>query len=282
MKSWLDNSSVVITGASSGIGKELAKLLIEKHACFVLGVSRNEEKLQALKNELGELSSSFDYIARDVSKEESWSDIIAKAKEKTCKILINNAGTMHPFMRADKIDADNVEKIFKTNFYSIIYGYKAFCDYFRGKKDCGIINITSASALCAIPGESIYSASKSAATTFSRIVSSEEHKNLFVATYLPGFTKTNLFASKDNSKPIFDDKAARLVNKISLSPVKLANKIVGCMKRRKRYKKFGFDSRVLKFLNSLAPTKSSDLYLKIFKKSKFECFKDIFEWEKLV
>lgn len=277
VKSWLKNNKVVITGASSGIGKELAKILIKKYDCFVLGVGRNQEKLQAFKEELGDLSSRFDYIAKDVSKHESWADIFEKAKINNCKILINNAGTMHPFMRADKIEMETLEKVFKTNFYSVVYGYKTFCDYFRNKKECAIINITSASALCAIPGESIYSASKSAATSFSRIVSSEEHNKLFIATYLPGFTKTNLFDSKDNSKPIFDKKATKLLNKFSVSSDKLAKKIIKNINKRKRYKKFGVDASVLKLLNSIAPTKSSDLYLKIFKKSKFKCFEDIFD-----
>ena len=277
MKSWLENSSVVITGASSGIGKELSKLLIEKYSCFVLGVGRNQDKLQSFKEELGEHSRQFDYIARDVSKEESWTDIFEKAKANDCKILINNAGTMHPFMRADKLEPKTMDKIFKTNFYSVFYGHKTFSDYFRGKRGCAIVNITSASALSAIPGESIYSASKSAATTFSRIASSEEHKKFFIATYLPGFTKTNLFRSKDNAKPIFDEEATKLINKIALAPSKLARKIVSCLRRHKRYKKFGVDARMLKLLNSLAPNKSSDLYLKIFKKSKFKCFEDIFD-----
>ena len=156
-------------------------------------------------------------------------------------------------------------------------GISYLCDFFRNEKDCGIINITSASALCAIPGESVYSASKSAATTFSKIVSSEEHKRLFVATYLPGFTKTNLFSSKDNTKPVFDEDATKVINKIALEPSKLARKIIRCMNKRKRYKKFGVDAGLLKILNSLAPTKSSDLYLKIFKKSNFKCFEDIFD-----
>ena len=276
MKSWLENSSIIITGASSGIGKELAKLLIKKYSCYVLGVGRNEKNLKTFKEELGENSEKFEYIAKDVSSFESWTDIFEKAKSKSCKILINNAGIMHPFMRADRIDVETTEKIFKTNFFSVLYGYKTFCNYFRDKKDCAIINIASASALCAIPGESIYSASKSAVTTFSRIISSEEHKNLFIATYLPGFTNTNLFSSKNNKKPIFDDDALKVINKIAMKPEKLANKIVKCILKRKRFKKFGLDARVLKFLNSLAPTKSSDLYLKVFKKSKFKCFEDIF------
>ena len=275
MENWLYNSNVVITGASSGIGKEISKILISKYKCNVLGIGRKEEKLKLFKDELGENSSRFDYLAKDVSSLASWPDIFEKAKQLNCNILINNAGTMHPFMRADKLEMDKIESIFKTNFYSCVYGYKTFCDYFISKRNCGIINISSASAVACIPGVSFYSASKSALTSFSKIVSSEERKNFFVGTYMPGFTKTNLYNSSDNEKAIFDDKALKIINKISMGVEKLAKKIVKCIAKKKRVKVFGVDSWLIKKLSFFAPVKSTDLVLKIFKKTGFECFEEI-------
>ena len=52
---WLANKNIILTGASSGIGKEIAKVLINKpYNCKVLGIARTEEKLKELKEELGE------------------------------------------------------------------------------------------------------------------------------------------------------------------------------------------------------------------------------------
>lgn len=297
MKNWLKNSSVVITGASSGIGKEVAKLLITKYNCTVLGVGRSEQKLINFKKELSELyskttkknnkqksvnqidySKQFDYIVADISKEENWSLIFEKAIKKECNVLINNAGTMLPFMKAEKIDNFEIKRIFDTNFYSIVNGCKTFCEYFKKQnKQCSIINITSVAAVCSMPGQSVYSASKSAATSYSKILSSELNGKVFVGTYLPGFTKTNLFSTKDNSKPIFDEKLVKVLNLISMPAEKLAKKIVRNIKRKKRYKVFGFDSKLYRFLNWVAPSKSTDLYLKIFKKFKTTSFEDLFK-----
>ncbi|MBQ9793059.1 MAG: SDR family NAD(P)-dependent oxidoreductase [Clostridia bacterium] len=295
MKNWLKNSNVVITGASSGIGKEIAKILILKYNCNVLGVARNEQKLKDFKNELGsfsvkdkslknkskkenfDFSQQFDYVVADVSKEESWPLILEKAKQKNCNVLINNAGTMLPFTKAINVSDQDIKRVFNTNFYSVVNGCKTFSNYFIEKEQkCAIINITSVAATCSMPGQSVYSASKSAATSYSKILSSELKSKVFVGTYLPGFTKTNLFTTQDNSKPIFDEKLIKVLNIISMSANKLAKKIVKNIKRKKRYKIFGFDSKLYRFLNWVAPSKSTDLYLKIFKKINTKSFEDLF------
>ena len=67
MKNWLKDKSVIVTGASSGIGKDITKLLISKYNCFVIGVARNIDRLEDLKNSLGESANKFDYISADVS-----------------------------------------------------------------------------------------------------------------------------------------------------------------------------------------------------------------------
>lgn len=277
MKNWLENKTILVTGASSGIGKELTKVLIKKYNANVIGVARREEKLKELKVSLEEKQAQFDYVCADVSKKEDWQNIYDFAKNKNVSILINNAGTMPNFTLATNTDEELLDRVFKTNFYSCYYGYKTFCEDFRKIDNSSIINIGSASALCSIPGQSIYSASKSAQLSFFKIVSSEEKGKIFVGTYLPGFTKTELFNNKDNSKPIFDEKSEKFINKFCMPSNKLAHKILKAIIRKKRLKKFGKDTALLKFLNGVAPNKSCDLYLKIFKKTKFECFKDIFE-----
>ena len=64
---WLKNKKVVLTGASSGIGKEITKILIEKYDCFVLGIGQNEQNMIELKNLLKERSHHFSYNLFDVS-----------------------------------------------------------------------------------------------------------------------------------------------------------------------------------------------------------------------
>ena len=69
MKMNLQGKTVILTGASSGIGREMAKLFVLNYGANVLGIGRNLERLQSLKEELGE---KFSYRAFDVSAQESW------------------------------------------------------------------------------------------------------------------------------------------------------------------------------------------------------------------
>ena len=71
----LKERNVIVTGASSGLGKEMTLLLIRRYGCRVLGVARNEQKLRWVKTELGELSDRFEYMALDVSRRESWTKL---------------------------------------------------------------------------------------------------------------------------------------------------------------------------------------------------------------
>lgn len=279
MKINLQNSCVLVTGASSGIGKELTKILVSKYNCLVIGVSRHEEGLIILKNEIEKeykKGNNFLYLTLDVGKSESWKRIYDFCKNKKVKIIFNNAGIMPPFLKLTNILEEDLEKIFKTNFYSIFYCFKYFNKYFESlKEDCGIVNITSSSSEFLIPGQSVYSASKSAATKLSLITASEVKNKYFVGTYLPGFTNTNIFYSKNFSMPIFDNKIQNVITKLGATANKVANKIVKLTINKKRYKLMGKDSKVLKLLQAFCKNKSSDFILKIFKKSKYESFKNL-------
>ena len=89
-------------------------------------------------------------------------------------------------------------------------------------------------------------------------------------------TATNLFTNKDNKKSVFDEKTGKLFNKFSTSSEKMAKKIIKCLVKHKRFKVLGKDAKLLKFLNSIMPIKSSDLYYNVMKKTKLSSFEDIF------
>ena len=281
MKNWIENASVVVTGASSGIGKEISRILIRDYNCKVIGVARNEQNLLRFKEEIEEeckKSSKFIPLKGDVAKQESWKEIFEVAKQNNVQIVVNNAGTMLPFLKVCNIKEEDLDRILKTNFYSIFYCFKAFDEYLKSKRNCGIVNITSSSSICLIPGQSVYSASKSASTKLSLIASSEVKNQYFVGTYLPGFTDTNIFFSSDNNQDVIVKKGSeKIIEKLSAKPEKVAKKIVKFAIKKKRYKIMGRDSKALKFMNNVLKTKSGDLLLNIFKDSKNKTFKDLFD-----
>ena len=104
-KSWLNNKTVVISGASGGLGFSVAKSLIEKFGCKVIGIARNENKILASIETLGKNKDKFSYRLFDVSKKENWIDFYNYLCESSIKIdlLINNAGFMLTFKKFEKI-----------------------------------------------------------------------------------------------------------------------------------------------------------------------------------
>jgi NADP-dependent 3-hydroxy acid dehydrogenase YdfG len=72
MKNWLQDKTIVLTGASGGIGRQLCKLLVQKYGATVIGIGRSEEKMQSLCQELSAFENKFSYYLFDVSQRENW------------------------------------------------------------------------------------------------------------------------------------------------------------------------------------------------------------------
>ena len=120
---WFDYATVILTGASSGIGKDLAIRLVKEHGCNVIGIARNVERLEGVKNELGALGHKFSYYSMDVSNKEGWENLKSELTEKGIKadILINNAGVLPKFDSFLHYTTEEIEKAMKINFYSAVY-----------------------------------------------------------------------------------------------------------------------------------------------------------------
>ena len=89
-QNWLESKTVFLTGASSGIGRELTKLLIRLYGCKVIGVGLNEEKMRSLGVELGEQSALFEYRLFDVSRRENWQACVLDMESRGTAIDIWN------------------------------------------------------------------------------------------------------------------------------------------------------------------------------------------------
>lgn len=279
---WIYNKTAIISGASSGIGKEVAKLLITKYNCKVLGLARTESKLIAFKEELGELGNNFSYYPMDVGSVENWNKLAQYIQDNNINpdILINNAGTMTPFESFDKMSEEQVQKVFNTNFLSITYSVRALLPIIKKSSTPAIINISSASALGCLPGVSIYSASKSALKTFSEILHAELRGQVFVSTIMPGFIKTNLFYSKDNAKDIIESKDKKIIEFFSMPVEKLAKKVVRIIKRKKARAILGIDAKALNIMYKTTPQTSGRLIGWVMRKTKMKTFENIYNKEK--
>lgn len=258
--------TVALTGASSGIGYSLAKRLIKKYDCLVIGIARGLERLDLVKNELG---GQFIPYQMDVSKKEEWDALYTylEKENKKIDILINCAGVLPKFKAVEKTEISEVESVLNINLMSEIYSFKSLGSLIN--KGGAIINISSIAALCPFGGVSTYSVSKSSALAFSQALGAEL-KDISVSVALPGFVKTDIMKNQGASEKDF-----KLYKRFSASPDKTARKILFRAGFRKSRIIVGTDAHLLKALYTLFPNRAPKIVTRLLRKSGLELFSQI-------
>lgn len=262
---YLYRKTVIVTGASQGIGYELSKQLIQKYDCKVIAVARNLEKLNNAKTTLGE---NYYVFSCDVSKIDDWQKLANFIKESDLnpQILINNAGMMLPFTKAKDCSLGDYERIFKTNFISLLYSLKTVVPLLSDEK--GLVNISSSSSLCPVIGQSGYCATKSAVKSFTEVLQTES--DFYVSLIMPGFCRTNIMSSLLSS-----EKEKKLIDKISMPADKCAKKILNAVNKKRRRKIIGIDAKLMHIMYRLFPCSAGKIIAKVLKKSRLELFDKI-------
>ena len=183
----INGKRIVLTGASSGIGLEVLKLLKEGADNQILAVSRHAvEKLTGFAPNV----TPFDC---DVSSPEGIEKLFDKAESMFEKIDIFYANAGFPYYeRYDYMDWERVEKMFRTNTFAPMYTYSRYLKHLNGRD--GHLAITvSAIGQMAMPGYAVYSASKFATQGFQQAVRVEKPDNLKMTCLYPVATDTNFF-----------------------------------------------------------------------------------------
>lgn len=269
---WICNKTIVITGATSGIGRELTKLFITKNGCKVIGVGRREEKFKELENELGDLASNFEYYLFDVSNMECWKDFAEKIADKGVSVIINNAGVLPKFSsfeNASKVlEPKDYLSTMDTNFNSIVYSAYYMMPLIEKEEEPAFINIASSSALCPLAGTAIYSASKSAVKNFVEGLRLE--KSYYISLICPGFTKTDIFRNQAS-------EIKGIVGKVAMSQSRMSKKIYKGILRKKKRLVLGVDAKFMGFGYRWFPKTTPRLISKVLKASKNELFDDVFK-----
>ena len=273
---WYDNKTVILTGASSGIGKDIAVRLVKEHGCKVIGIARNEERLLNLKNSLGDKSDRFVYYTFDVSVKENWENFAHTVKEDNLRpdILINNAGILPKFDRFLNYTVEELDKAMHINFYSCLYSMNCLMPVILESDSAGVINIASSAALCSLAGTSVYSASKSALKSLTDAVREEYRKDCYIGLVCPGFTKTNIFCNQGVSST---DKAQKAMDFISTDCDKMCDLILKGIKNKRADMVFGVDAHLMSVGNKLLGTVCSHVSSTVMKASGLELFKKVFE-----
>ncbi len=276
-KNYLFNKTVLITGASGGIGFAIAKILIKKYNCSIIGIARNEQKMLNSIETLGEKKNKFSYFLFDVSKKENWLDFSKKLQDSNIQIdiLINNAGFMLPFEKFELVNDCEIEEIVKTNFMANVYCIKKLLPLIKKSSSPAIINICSAAGLCAIVGQSMYSATKHAMHGFTESLIQEYKKQIYIGGIYPGFIKTDILNRQN-----LDQKSKKIINKFMMPLDKASKKIVKAIRKKKTKCVLGFDGKFMGVFGRLFPKFTTSIITKVLKASKLEMFKDTFDYKK--
>lgn len=188
----MKNKVVIITGASSGIGKALAFEFGNKGAKIVI-TGRNKENLQIAAEELIKAKIDVTAIICDSSSDEQTKAMITKTIEAYGQIdlLINNAGISMRSM-FETVNLNVLKQVMDINFWGTVYACHAALPYLKQTRG-GIIGISSIAGYRGLPVRTGYSASKYAMNGFLEALRTELiDTGVHVLTACPGFTASNI------------------------------------------------------------------------------------------
>jgi NAD(P)-dependent dehydrogenase (short-subunit alcohol dehydrogenase family) len=195
-KRTLHNKKIVITGAASGIGRDLAAIFAQK-GCTILIADVNDpgsrQTLDLVRNSGGD----GEIFHCDVSKLDDVMKMADHCYEKwgTVDILINNAGVAAAGFMGD-IPIEDWEWIVAINFWGVVHGCHAFVPRMKKQGDGYIVNVASAAGIISFPEMSSYNSTKAAVISISETLKCElAPHGIGVTVLCPTFINTNLFES---------------------------------------------------------------------------------------
>ncbi|QBI56434.1 SDR family NAD(P)-dependent oxidoreductase [Streptomonospora litoralis] len=193
----IDHSSqtTLITGASSGIGADLARRLAERGTALVL-VARRVERLEAVAAELrGAHGVQVETVSADLGRPGTGRDLAAEMDRRGIRVtsLINNAGIGADGAFADQ-DPDELETLLALNVTALVDITRAFIDRLNRAEGGYLVNIASAAAYGPIPGMAVYAASKAFVLNFTEALWWETRgSGLRTMAFSPGLTRSEFF-----------------------------------------------------------------------------------------
>lgn len=234
---------VLITGASSGIGRDLAREFAKRKYNLVL-VARNKEKLEELKNNLErEYNIIVEIIDMDLSIERNCIDLYDKFKN--IDILVNNAG-LGDFGKFYETELSKDLSIIETNIRALHILTKLYLKNMKEKDNGRILNVASIAGFMPGPLMATYYASKNYVVRLSEAIREELHKeksNVKISILCPGPVKTN-----------FNNVANVKFEISSLSSEYVAKYTVEKLLKNKFYIVPGFTIKCAKFFSKFVPT----------------------------
>jgi short-subunit dehydrogenase len=251
---------VLITGASSGIGKSIANYLSEK-GMVVYGTSRTQKE---------DYSFSYKMLALDVLNVASIQNAVSEIikNEGRIDVLINNAG-MGITGAIEDTPTEEMKKVFNTNVFGAVDVMKAVLPQMRLQKRGKIINVTSIAGFMGLPFRGVYSATKGALELITEAARMEVKQfGIQMVNVAPGDFATNIAAGRYHT-PVFEDSAYKKTYQENLNlmdahvdggmnPIEMAKAVYNIIENKNpkiHYKVGGFMEKFSIVLKRILPDK---------------------------
>lgn len=215
---------VIITGASNGIGANIAKSFALAGYCVVINYNKSKQKADNLANKLSSAGHTAISYKADVSDFNQVNDMIKYVLEifGHIDVLINNAGVCSYKILIDE-NIDSITKQINTNLLGTIVCSQVVSKQMIKQNFGKIINIASIWGICGASGETVYSATKGGIITFTKALAKElAYSNVTVNAISPGVVDTDMI------NHLSLDEKQELINEIPLGRLATTEDISNC------------------------------------------------------
>lgn len=253
----------LVTGAGSGMGREITKELVRRGAS-VVAVDLKAETLAETKNLAGE-NKVFTYVL-DVTDQVAVAALPEKIKSEVGELdlLINNAGVIQPFIPINDLSMEQAQRVMNVNFYGPLAMIKAFLPTLMTRPEAHILNVSSMGAYAPVPGQSLYGASKAAVKLLTEGLRSELlETKVGVTVAFPGAVNTNISTNSGLAMPENADEQSAKFKSLDAS---IAAKImVDAIEAGKPRVTVGKDATMMDRLSRLNPVMAANIIYKQMK-----------------
>lgn len=249
----------VVTGAASGIGRELA-LRLAKLGYDLTALDADAPGLEALA---GQVKTRCRTHTMDVADAISWAEVAGALEGRRVGVLVNNAGLLLAGRLTD-CAADELRRLLDVNLLGVMLGCRAVVPALRRSIDqiprrerplpIGVLNIASVFARIAPPGFSAYNATKAGVVTLSETLRGELRSDgLSVTAVMPGVTATGLFDRAHYADDRLREATGDYLARAELSPGDVADAALRAYRRRRRAVTIGRRARRFALAKRWAP-----------------------------
>ncbi len=256
----LKGKTFIVTGAGSGMGREITLALLKKGA-RVAGCDVNEKGL----HETAELANDPDTLKTwvlDVTDAEKTAAFPARVKADFGALhgVVNNAGIIQRFVPVSDLNDREIRRLMEVNFFGALGLTRAALPILLEAEEAAVVNVSSMGGFLPVPGQGMYGASKAAVKLFTEALRGElRGTRVRVGVVFPGAVATNIASG------MFDGKGADMLKNSPVrmtAPDKAAQIIVRGIEKGKARIFVGRDAKMMDILYRIMPVKAVDVMAK--------------------